>query len=94
MEIRFYTDADTGLPHILGHGITEADVEYVIRHPGDDSPIRNRARECLGKTPSGRYIRVIYVPDDDGLGLFVVTAYRLEGKPLTAFRRRQRRKGK
>ena len=37
-------------------------------------------------------LRVIYVPDPDGEGVFVVTSFELTGKPLEAFRRRRRRK--
>jgi len=36
VDIRFYLDPDTGLPHIYGHGVTEADVERVLRRPGED----------------------------------------------------------
>jgi hypothetical protein len=32
--------------------------------------------------------RVIYVPDPKPGGLFVITAYELDGKPLKAYRRR------
>ena len=27
VDIRFYLDPDTGLPHIYGHGVTEEEVE-------------------------------------------------------------------
>jgi hypothetical protein len=37
---------------------------------------------------------VIYVPDEEGDGVFVVTAYPLAGKQLKAFRRRQRKHGR
>jgi transposase len=40
-----------------------------------------------------RFLRVIYVPDPEPDSIFVITAYELRGKPLTAYRRRQRRKG-
>jgi len=39
---------------------------------------------------SGRYLRVIYVPELDGV--FVITAYELTGKPLAAFKRRRKKK--
>lgn len=94
MDIRYYLDPDTQLPHIHGHGIKESEVEYVLRHPGEDIPGRDDSRQALGQTADGRYIRVIYVPDPDGIGVFVVTAYELTGKPLAAYRRRRRRKGK
>jgi hypothetical protein len=40
---------------------------------------------------TGRYLHVIYVPDEDGDGIFVVTAYEFRGKALQAYRRRRRR---
>ena len=49
---------------------------------------------ALGQTEAGRYLRVVYVPDDDGEGVFVVTAYPIGGKQLQAFRRRRRRRGR
>jgi hypothetical protein len=36
MEVRYHLDPDTGQPHIHGHGVTESEVEYVLRHPGED----------------------------------------------------------
>ncbi len=53
---------------------------------------QGKARQSIGQTSAGRYLRVIYVPDPDGDGVFVVTAYPLTGKPLKAYRRRQRRR--
>ena len=34
MDVRFHLDPDTDLPHIFGHGVTEAEAEYILRHPG------------------------------------------------------------
>ena len=42
----------------------------------------------------GRFLRVVYVPDQVGDGVFVVTAYPLAGRQLKAFRRRKRRRGR
>jgi hypothetical protein len=72
MEIRFHVDPDTGLPHIYGHGITEDEVEQVLRGLGDDVPARRDSRMKIGQTAAGRYLQVIYVPDDDGVGVFVI----------------------
>ena len=91
MDFRYHIDPDTNLPHIYGHGVTEAEAEYVLRHPGEDRAGRDRSRHALGQTAAGRYLHVIYVPDDDGDGIFVVTAYEIRGKPLQAYRRRRRR---
>jgi hypothetical protein len=94
MEVRYYRDPETGLPHIYGHGVTEAEAEWVLAHPAEDNACSGESRQALGKTADGRYLRVIYVPDEEGDGVFVVTAYSLAGKQLKAFRRRQRRRGR
>ena len=94
MEIRYFRDPDTDLPHIYEHGVTEADVEFILTHPGEDEACARGSRQALGQTAHGRYLRVIYVPDEEGDGVFVVTAYPLAGKQLKAFRRRRRRRGR
>ncbi len=93
MHIRFYRDPETGEPHIYNHGVTEDEVEDVIRRPGEDRPGREGSRVAIGQTRAGRFLRVIYVPDPEPESIFVITAYALRGKPLTAYRRRRRRKG-
>ena len=92
MNIRFYVDPETGEPHIYCHGVTEDEVADVIRSPGEDRPGQEGARVAIGQTEAGRYLRVIYVPEPGGA--FVITACELRGKPLIAYRRRRRRKGK
>jgi hypothetical protein len=68
------------------------EVEEVLVSPGEDRPGREGSRVAIGKTSTGRYLRVIYVPDPSPNSVFVVTAYELAGKPLVAYRRRKRRK--
>ncbi len=92
MEIRFYIDPETGYPHILNHGVRQSEVEDVLLRPGEDRPGRENSRIAVGQTRSGRYLRVIYVPDAEPNSVFVITAYELAGKPLKAYRRRSRRK--
>jgi len=92
MNIRFYIDPETVLPHIYGHRVDEREVEDVLREPGEDRPGREDSRVAIGQTRAGRYIRVIYVPDPEPDSVFVITAYQLTGKPLMAYRRRRRRK--
>ena len=92
MEIRFYIDPDTDLPHIYSHGVREDEVEDVLRKSGEDRPGTEGSRVALGQTRAGRYVRVIYVPDPEPDSVFVITAYELSGKSLTAYRRRRRRK--
>ena len=93
MSLRFYCDPATGEPHIYNHGVTEEEVEDVLRRPGEDRLGREGSRVAIGQTRAGRFLRVIYVPDPEPDSLFVITAYELRGKPLTAYRRRQRRRG-
>lgn len=92
MRIRYYIDPETELPHIYNHDVTEAEVEEILQSPGEDRPGREGSRVALGKTSGGRFLRVIYVPDPEPDSIFVITAYNLTGKPLTAFLRRRRRK--
>jgi hypothetical protein len=92
MRIRFYRDPRTGEPHIYDHNVTESEVEEVLSEPGEDRPGAEGARIALGRTERGRYLRVIYIPDPEPDSLFVITAYTLEGKPLTAYKRRRRKK--
>ena len=66
-------------------------VAVVLASPGEDRPGREGARIALGRTRSGRYLRVVYVADSDPGSIFVITAYDLSGKPLMAYRRRIRR---
>jgi hypothetical protein len=94
MEIRYYLDPDSGEPHIYEHGVSELEVEQVLRGAGEDLPARGTSRMKLGQTAAGRYLQVIYVPDEDGQGIFVISAYELKTKAKKAFRRRQRRKPK
>lgn len=92
MEIRFYNDPETGLPHIYEHSVTEDEVNDVLFGHGEDLPAKRGARMKLGRTRAGRYLQVIYVPDEDPKSVFVITAYELQGKAKSAYRRRQRRK--
>ncbi len=92
MDVRYYHDPGTDEPHIYEHGVTEEEVEYVLRHAGEDFAARDGARQALGQTATGRYLRVIYVPDVDRQSAFVITAFNLHGNPLAAYKRRQRRR--
>ena len=94
MKLRFYRDPETGEPHIYRHGVTEREVADVFESPGEDRPGREGSRIALGQTSGGRFLRVIYIPDPRPGSAFVITAYDLSGKPLLAFRRRRRKKGK
>jgi hypothetical protein len=63
-----------------------------MERPGEDRPGREGSRVAIGQTHGGRYLRVIYVPDPEPEGAFVITAIELTGKSLVAYRQRMRRK--
>ena len=90
MNVRYYIDPESGAPHIHNHSVFESEVEAVLARPGEDRLGAEGGRIAVGQTSAGRYLRVIYVPEVDGV--FVITAYELTGKPLLAYRRRKRRK--
>ena len=94
MNARYYIDPDTGQAHIYNHGVCEDEVEQVLRRSGEDRRGKSGSRVALGRTQAGRYLRVIYVPDPEPDSAFVITAFELTGKPLLAYRRRRRRKGR
>ena len=92
MRTRFYIDPTTELPHIYNHQVSEDEVIDVLEKPGEDRSGREGSRIALGRTPSGRYLRIVYVPDPDPDSVFVITAYEMAGKPLAAYRKRRKKK--
>ncbi len=92
MKIRFHIDLETSEPHIYQHRVTEQEVAEVIRHSGEDRPGREGSRVAIGRTESGKYLKIIYVSDPEPESIFVITAYELKGKPLAAYKRRRKRK--
>lgn len=90
MQARFYIDPVTDEPHIHTHGVYENEVLEILARPGEDRPGREGSRVAIGQTSSGKYLRVIYVPEPESL--FVITAYELAGKSLTAYRKRRKKK--
>ena len=94
MKLRFWINPETDLPHIYDHGVTEEEVRQVLSRSGEEFTGSDRSRIRLGQTGAGRYLQVVYVPDDVGDGFFVVTAYDLTPKAKRGYRRRQRRKNR
>ena len=92
MKVRYYIDSETGQPQLHRHNVSESEVEQVLTKPGEDRSGREGSRIAIGRTRSGRHLRVIYVPDPKRDSVFMVTAYELQGKPLTAYKRRMRRR--
>lgn len=89
MYVRFHVNPATDQPHIYDHDVAESEVLEILRTSTDRGPARDGARQAVGQTRVGRYLKVVYLEDADGI--FVVTAYDLSAKEVKAFRRRRRR---
>ena len=89
MNVRFYEEF--GVPHIYKHNVTEDEVEYVLTNPGEDRKGSQDSRVAIGQTESGRYLKVIYTPETKIDNIFVITAYELTGKPLSAYKKRRKK---
>jgi len=48
MNIRFYIDPETNLPHIYKHKVTEGEIEDILSRPGEDRPGREGSRVAIG----------------------------------------------
>jgi hypothetical protein len=94
MELRFWIDPETDLPHIYDHGVTEDEVQQVLRRPGEEVGGSEGSRIRLGQTEAGRYLQVILSPDPSGESAFVITDYDMSPSTKRAYRRRQRRKNR
>lgn len=94
LNIRFYIDPETEMPHIYNHSVDARDVEEVLNNRGEDRPGTEDSRVAIGQTLAGRYLRVIYVPDPEPNSVFVITAYEVTGNALAAYRRRMKRRHK
>ena len=92
MELRFNRDPDTDLAHIDRHNVTEEEVRDILRRPMEEIRGRQDSIIATGQTRDGRYLKVVYVPDEMGDGIFVITAYDLSPRQLHALRRRLRRR--
>ena len=92
MNVRFYIDPETNQPHIFNHNVSETEVQDVLVRPIEDRAGAEGSRVALGQSRSGRYLRVIYVPDPEPGSIFVITAYDLGPKAKKALRRRRKSK--
>jgi hypothetical protein len=92
LKARFYIDPATGSPHIHNHYVDEDEVIDVLEKPGEDRAGRDGSRIALGQTATGRYLRVVYVPDPEPDSVFVITAFEIGGKTLAAYRKRRKKK--
>ena len=91
MNLRFNLDS-FGDPHIWNHNVSETEVAEAMADPLESVKGRGTSVIAIGQTRSGRYIKVIYSPDDVGDGIFIVTAFDVPPKQIRALMRRKRRR--
>jgi len=75
--LRIIWDPSPGgnIEHIAEHGLTMADVDFVLENPLTRSISRSSGEPCVfGHTPDGRYIIVVYSQIDED-AVFPATAY-------------------
>lgn len=94
MNIRFYDDPVTRLPHIYNHEVSESEVEEIFYNPHDDYSGSENSRIAVGQTNAGRYLKVVYTRDPMPNSIFVITALEPSDKQIKAFRRGKRRRRK
>ncbi len=75
MYIRFYTDLETGVPHIYRHGVEEYEVEDVLEEPVEVRRGSGNSRIAHGQTHAGRYLKVIYSLSSEPDSILIITAY-------------------
>jgi hypothetical protein len=92
VRIRFYIDPQTDQPHVNGHGVSVAEAREIVRRPLEQRGGREGSTIAFGRTAAGRYLKVVYALDDDGEGVFVITAYDPTPNEVRALRRRLKRK--
>jgi uncharacterized protein len=93
VNVRFNLNSD-GQPHIVDHGVTEAEVEETLRRPMIQASGRNGSTILIGRTIAGRALKIIFAEARDGDGIFIITAYDLPAKQLRTLKRRLKRRRK
>jgi len=91
MYIEFYTDKDTGEPHIARHNVETWEAIDILENAELNYDGRGGTRVAIGQTRNGRYLRVIYRRLDAG-GRRIITAFDLSANAKRALRRTRRRR--
>ena len=91
MNVRFNRNPD-GEPHIHDHHVEAFEVLEALDDSLECISGRGDTTIVIGRTRSGRVLKVIHAPSRDGDGIFVVTAYDLPARQVRALKRRLQRK--
>lgn len=74
----WFDGEDGNIEHVVEHGLTPDDVEYVLENFTAESTSRSSGRPIrFGFTPDGRYIAAVFEWIDD-VTIFPITAFEVE----------------
>ena len=90
-QIEFYVEPD-GTVHIHRHAVSEDDVAEVLDNKPETRKEADGSQIALGMTLDGRFLRVVYLPNQESGTIFVITAFEPGRTTKRGWRRRQRRK--
>ena len=87
MNLRFHLD-QAGQPHMWKHNVSVEEVAHILRDPLESIKGRGASIIAIGRTRAGRYLKVIYSPDDVGDGIFVISAFDVSRRQIRALKKR------
>jgi hypothetical protein len=93
MTFRHFYDDDGSL-HYAKHGVTQEEVEEALHAPIETLNGQGGSKTAIGQTAGGRYVFVVYIPDEGGKSAFVVTARELDPHAREALNRRMKKRNK
>jgi len=91
MIMRFNIDP-SGDPHIWNHNVSEREVADALVDPLESIRGRDSSVISIGLTRSGRYLKVIYSPDEEVSDIFVITAFDVTPRQVRALKQRLKRR--
>ncbi len=78
LEVIWIDGPEGNVQHIALHGISPAEVEAVLQNPLDGDVSDSSGRPiAFGRTPSGRFLAVVYEPIDE-ITVYPITAFDVE----------------
>jgi hypothetical protein len=92
MNVRFNKNPD-GEPHVRDHHVEVSEVLEALEDSLESISGGADTTIVIGRTRSGRMLKIVHAPSRDGDGIFVVTAFDLPAKQIRALKRRLRRRG-
>jgi hypothetical protein len=93
VNIEYWDNPKTGLPHILDHSVEPAEVAEVFSGKPLLRPGRDGTTVALGPTVAGRFLKIVFRKREDGV-IFVITGYAASANSVKLYRRYYKKKQK